>query len=141
MSTYKHILVPTDFSDASKQAAAKALELSAVFQARLSLLHVVDYLPPAFIAQQSEFTSAPRIIERATAYLGEWAKEVGLDKAEQLVASGTASKEIRAVAKSSGVDLIAIGSFGEGGLKRLLGSTTHAVMHEAPCDVLSIRCE
>ena len=141
MPTYNHILVPTDFSDSSKQAAAKALALSTTFGARLSLMHVVDYLPPAFIAQQSPFTSAPQIIERAAAYLEEWAREVGLDKAERLVVSGTAAHEIKQTAESAGVDLIAIGTSGEGGIKRLLGSTTHAVMHDAPCDVLCIKCE
>ena len=141
MSTYKHILVPTDFSAASKQAAAKALELGRTFGARISLMHVVDYLPPTFITQQSEYTSAAQIVERATTYLGEWAKEVGLDKAEQLVVSGSAGKEIRSAAQETGVDLIAIGTVGQGGVSRLLGSTTRSVMHDAPCDVLSIKCE
>ena len=135
---YKHILVPTDFSAHSQRAAERAIELCRTFDARLSVVHVVDYLPPAFISAQSEHTSAPEIIERATAYLAEWADKVGLDDAEQLIATGPAGKEIIAAAKAKDVDLIAIGTSGEGGIKRLLGSTTRAVMHDAPCDVLSI---
>jgi universal stress protein A len=138
MSAYKHILVPTDFSDYSRHAADRALELARVFAARLSVVHVVDYLPPAFISAQSEHTSAPEIIERAAAYLGEWANEAGLGDAEQLVTSGPAGKEIANTAKAKDVDLIVIGTSGEGGMKRLLGSTTRGVMHDSPCDVLSI---
>jgi universal stress protein A len=140
MTMYKHILVPTDFSDHSKRAVNTALELGKTVGARLSVVHVVDYLPPSYISAQTEFTSAPQIIARATAYLAEWSSEVGLEDAEQLVATGTAGKEIVATAKANGVDLIAIGTSGEGGIKRLLGSTTSAVMHDAPCDVLSVHC-
>jgi universal stress protein A len=141
MSAYKHILVPTDFSDYSRHAAEKALELSKIFGARLTVVHVVDYLPPTFISAQSEHTSAPEIVQRATAYLEEWARDVGLDKAEQLILTGPAGKQIAGTAKDKDVDLILIGTSGEGGMKRLLGSTTRAVMHDSPCDVLSIHRE
>lgn len=138
MSAYKHILVPTDFSDFSRHAADKALQLAEIFGARLSVVHVVDYLPPTFISSQSEHTSAPEIIERASAYLAEWANEVGLGDVEQLVTSGPADREIASTAKAKDVDLILIGTSGEGGIKRLLGSTTRGVLHYAPCDVLSV---
>jgi universal stress protein A len=141
MSMYKHILVPTDFSDYSRHAAQRALALSDVFDARLTVIHIVDYLPPTFISSQSEHMSAAQVIARATNYLGEWVQEVGLERAEQLVDTGPTGRGIVAAAKDNGVDLIAIGTSGEGGMKRLLGSTTNAVMHDAPCDVLSIHCE
>lgn len=138
---YKHILIPTDFSAHSQRAAERAVELGRIFDARLSVVHVVNYLPPAFISAQSEHTSAAQIVERATAYLAEWANNVGLESAEQLVTTGPAGKEIITTAKAADVDLIVIGTSGEGGMKRLLGSTTRAVMHDAPCDVLSIHGE
>ena len=141
MSTYKHILLPTDFSDHSRHAAEKALELCKIFDARLSVVHVVDYLPPTFISNQSEHTSAAEIVERATSYLAQWSEKVGLGDAEQLVATGPAGREIAGLAKDSGVDLILIGTSGEGGMKRLLGSTTRAVIHDSPCDVLSVHRE
>jgi universal stress protein A len=141
MPIYKHILIPTDFSQHSQRAGERALQLSKIFDARLSIVHVVDYLPPTFISAQSEHTSAADIIGRATAYLAEWSSKVGLGAAEQLVANGPAGKEIIAMAKARDVDLIAIGTSGEGGMKRLLGSTTRSVMHDSPCDVLSIHCD
>lgn len=141
MSIYEHILVPTDFSEFSKHAAERALALSDVFDARLTVIHVVDYLPPSFISSQSEHLSAAQVVERATNYLAEWVQMAGLERAEQMVSSGPPGREIVAAAKAKGVDLIAIGTSGEGGMKRLLGSTTRAVIHDAPCDVLSIHSE
>lgn len=141
MSAYKHILLPTDFSDYSRHAAEKGLELCRIFDARLSVVHVVDYLPPTFISSQSEHMSATEIIERATGYLAEWSEKVGLGNARQLVANGPAGKVIAGIAKEKDVDLILIGTSGEGGMKRLLGSTTRAVIHDSPCDVLSIHRE
>jgi len=141
MSAYTHILVPTDFSEHSRHAVVKALELRKLFDARLTVVHVVDYLPPAFIAGQSGATSPPQIIERATEYLAEWSDQAGLADAEQLVANGPAGREIAGTAKAKNVDLIVIGTSGEGGMKRLLGSTTRSVMHDAPCDVLSVHAE
>jgi universal stress protein A len=138
---YKHILIPTDFSEHSRRAAKRALELGRIFDARLSVVHVVNYLPPTFISAQSEHMSAAEVVDRATAYLAEWAINLGLESAEQLVTTGPAGKEIITTAKGGDVDLIIIGTSGEGGMKRLLGSTTRAVMHDSPCDVLSIHCE
>jgi len=138
---YKHILIPTDFSAHSQRAAERALELGRLFDARLSVVHVVNYLPPAYVTAQAEHASSPQIVERANAYLAEWVNEVGLESAEQLVTIGSTGKEIITTAKARDVDLIVIGTSGEGGMKRLLGSTTRAVMHDAPCDVLSIHCE
>jgi universal stress protein A len=138
---YKNSLIPTDFSAHSRRAADKALKLRTLFDARLTVVHVVNYLPPAFVTAQSEHTSAVQIIERATNYLAEWAQETGLGSAEQLVSTGPAGREIIDTAEARDIDLIIIGTSGEGGMKRLLGSTTSAVMHHAPCDVLSIHCD
>ncbi len=40
MIAFKHILVPTDFSQPSERALSTAIELARAFQARLTLLHV-----------------------------------------------------------------------------------------------------
>ena len=45
MKTYQHILLATDFSDAGEAAARRAVELAGCCDAKLSLLHVVDYFP------------------------------------------------------------------------------------------------
>jgi len=42
MSDYKHILLAVDFSDYNQNITLKAQKLVDVYQAKLSLLHVVD---------------------------------------------------------------------------------------------------
>ena len=37
------------------------------------------------------------------------------------------------------IDLIVLGSHGKHGLNLLLGSTSNSVLHQAPCDVLTVR--
>ncbi len=53
---------------------------------------------------------------------------------------GEPAREIIAYAEEVGADFIVVGSRGRGGVKALLlGSTSHAVMHGAPCDVIVVR--
>ena len=140
MPSYQNILLPTDFSEASGRAAAKAKNLSGSEGATLSVVHVVDYVPPTYIAAElpANFSSKDSIVERARSHLEEWVAGHGLDGAKLIVAVGTPKKEIASVAREHGVDLIVIGSSGERGLHLLLGSTTSALIHNPPCDVLSV---
>jgi universal stress protein A len=62
-----------------------------------------------------------------------------LDSAAQQVSAGSPKREIARIARESEVDLIVIGTSGMGGIKRLLGSTTNGVLHDAPCDILSVQ--
>ncbi|MGE0803863.1 MAG: universal stress protein, partial [Lautropia sp.] len=46
---YKHILIPTDGSDLSNEAVAKAIHFAKETGAKLTVLHVMpEYIPPAF---------------------------------------------------------------------------------------------
>ena len=59
---------------------------------------------------------------------------------EERVTRGRAYREILKVAKDEGVELIVMGVQGKGALTRLVfGSTTHHVIREAGCPVLTIR--
>lgn len=139
MPGYKNILLPTDFSKPSEAAAARAIELAKACGAQINVLTVVDYVPPGYIRVDLPDASAQDLAERARAALSDWVKRLGVAAANQWVEVGPAKREIIKVAKDNRVDLIVMGSHGERGFQRLLGSTTNAVLHEAECDVLSVR--
>jgi nucleotide-binding universal stress UspA family protein len=59
---------------------------------------------------------------------------------ERTIVQGKASREVVRVAEEEGADLVVMGAYGHGVVDRLLfGSTTHHVVREAPCPVLSVR--
>lgn len=143
--SYKHILVALDFSDVSGQILQRALDIAGQYGARLTLLHIVDYLPPLGFAD--DFTPSPaalvdeqELVERGVRSLARYAERHRLGaEVERRVELGSPRREIVAAAAQQGVDLIVIGSHGRHGISRFLGSTASAVLNAAGCDVLAVR--
>ena len=57
MSDYTHILVAVDFSASADQVLSQAHDIAQRNHAQLSLLHVVEYLPPIDSAYEPILTS------------------------------------------------------------------------------------
>ena len=142
MPAYRHILAALDLSDDSPQIAARALELAGFYQARISLLHVVEYLP-IDLTEELVLTQPPEVnehlLQQARVSLEALAAQLGLDPAACRVELGVTKAEILRVADELGADLLVLGSHGRHGLALLLGSTANSVLHNSPCDVLAIR--
>jgi universal stress protein A len=159
MSGYKHILLAVDFGDETRQIAERAADLAQRFNARLTLLHVVEVasltpvieqipplapgmgIPPeSQIPVESNARAAEQAFQHARSALAQLAENLAVENPEQLVMDAPSTKEeIHRVAKENAVDLIVVGSHGRHGLALLLGSTANAVLHDAPCDVLAVR--
>ena len=147
MISMKRILVPTDFSENSRQAARYACELAKKFDSQIDLLHVIESpvmampspgapLPEEFLADAEK--DAARRME-------QWIKneqtELGLD-VTQTVLRGAPFLEIVKFADEQNSDLIVIGTHGRTGLVHaLIGSVAEKVVRKAPCPVLSVRPE
>lgn len=143
---YKHILIAVDFSDVTDRVIERAVELArGEGGSRLTLMHVVDYLPP--LGFGDDFTPSPAVLidEQTLVRNGAHALERYAERhrlgpeVDRLVQFGTARQEIVSIADQRAVDLIVIGSHGRHGLRRLLGSTANAVLNDAACDVLAVR--
>jgi universal stress protein A len=142
MQTYKHLLLAADFAPDSELVTERAFALKALFETRLSLIHVVDYLPPAYVGEfvpPYDLDLEENLVDRAREKLAALAKQHGDADAAQYVEIGSPKAEIIRVAAENEVDLIVVGSHGRRGLALLLGSTANAVLHRAPCDVLTVR--
>ena len=143
---YKTILCPLDFSDASIRALEYALSLAQEADARLILLHVVESLLAGGGASEMERVSVAEFYqyleEEAAALLKSVVPEQARvwSRPEERVTRGRAYREILKIAKDEEVELIVMGVQGKGALTRLVfGSTTHHVIREAGCPVLTIR--
>ena len=144
MIKLENILVPTDFSDCSKEATAYACELANRFDARVQLLHVLE---PLHMAMPSPGAPLPDALladheKEAERALGDWPLK-GLqatDKVTRSVVRGQPFLEIIQFAKEQGVDLIVLGTHGRAGLMHaLIGSVAERVVRKSPCPVLTIR--
>ncbi len=141
MNSYNHILFPSDFSHASELAAARAKAVADCTGARLSVLHVVDYVLPRYGAAEvpGSYGSEEAVLGRARKHLKTWMDKNGLGDCKLLLKTGSAKSTIVQTAREVEADLIVMGTHGERGINRLLGSTTMAVMHDAGCDTLAVR--
>ncbi len=143
--TITKILVPTDFSPASRKSFCYALRFAKGLGSKITLLHVVEPpasltlagLPPAPAAiVEKEFVDA----ETGLHELVDEAEAAGVSDAKSMVRAGVATHEIVEAAKDLDVDLIVIATHGYTGWKYFaIGSTAERVARAAPCPVLVVR--
>lgn len=144
MGLYSDILLATDFSAHSEAAARRARALAADGSATVHLLFVVEHFPedmPCEVVAPEDVDPEAFVIKTFDARLAQFARQTGLDDAPRHVVldSGSAKREIVAVAERLGADLIVLGSHGRRGAAAWVGSTADGVMHRADCDVLIVR--
>lgn len=144
MGTYENILLATDFSAHSEAAARRALDLAAATGASLHLAYVVEHFPedmPVEVVAPEDVDPETFIRRTFDERLAAFAGRMGLEGAQLhlLFDTGSATREIAALAERLGADLIVLASHGRRGAAAWLGSTTHGVAQRARCDVLIVR--
>jgi nucleotide-binding universal stress UspA family protein len=129
----RRILFGTDFSPHSERALEYALSLAEEYGAELTLLNVLDEVPPS--TDLSTITAD--IIRQLEAPIPAEVREWCTIKSRLRV--GRPYQEIAHYARETGTDLIVLGVRGRNALDlALFGSTTHRVIQSAPCPVLAV---
>jgi nucleotide-binding universal stress UspA family protein len=145
MISFKHIVVPTDFSERSLRALDYAIGLAELFSSKLELVYVVEAgLQPADLAwtnvDYGDLNKQHQVA--AQKYMESIAKDRipnGVRAAISILI-GKAFVEIVRFADSENADLIVMATHGHGGVSHLLlGSTAERVVRKAPCPVLTIK--
>jgi nucleotide-binding universal stress UspA family protein len=141
----RHILVPIDFSEHSKNALKYAIPYAVQFNARLDLLYVVEptIYPADFSFGQVGFPNIEEELrKRGSEELNALVRNEikGRVPAETAVRTGKPFYEINEYALEKNVDLIIIATHGHTGVEHILfGSTVEKVVRKAPCPVLVVR--
>ena len=145
MSDYAHILLAIDFSKSADQVLAKARDIAQRNNAKLSILHVVEYMPPVDYANDPMISNwvleDNEMLEHAKKSLQKFSNQYNLKDVDLNVQFGRPKHEISQFVKDQHCDLVIIGSHGRHGISLLLGSTASAVLHAMPCDILTVKLE
>jgi len=143
MESYKHILLAADFSEHGEDVAKRAKDLAEKYQAKLSIVHVMDNLLITDAAYGStipfDLDLTAELMAAAKKRLANLADKLNIDEDHRWMETGSPKLEIIRVAEENQVDLIVVGSHGRHGFALLLGSTANGVLHHALCDVLAVR--
>ena len=141
----KTILVPLDFSPASREITREARRLARLIDSRLVLLHVVeppsalrDLLPVGDKIAPELFLEARRL---AAARLQQWQRHLrrGHQPVSVLTATGEPVPVIVAEATRLRATYIVLGSHGHSSVyDMLIGSVAKGVQTRAPCPVVVI---
>jgi universal stress protein A len=140
----KKILVPIDFSAASKNAFKCAVRFADEFAAELTLLYVLTPPPSPGFAGISGAPAVfeadfPRVEKNLRALVASASNGVA-KRSRWTMRAGVPSHEIVEMAKDADTDLIVIATHGYTGWKHFcIGSTAERVVRAAPCPVLVVR--
>ncbi len=143
MNNYQHILLAVDYSAHNDYIASRAKSLADTYQAKLSIIHVLDNIPMpdtnyGAVIPLNENTGY-NLLEAEKTKLMELGKRLAVDDDNQWLVWGVPNQEITQIAEQEKVDLIVVGSHGRHGIALLLGSTANSILHHAHCDVLAVR--
>jgi len=145
MANYQHILLAIDYSEHGDSVARKAKTLADIYQAKLSMIHVLDNIPMPDTNYGTviplDVDSSYDLLEAEKTKLARIGERLGIDRSRRWLIWGVPKQEIVRIAEQEQVDLIVVGSHGRHGLALLLGSTANAVLHYAACDVMAVRLQ
>jgi nucleotide-binding universal stress UspA family protein len=143
--TFKRILCPIDFSPSALQALGFGLDLARQADGRVTLLHVVEWLPEEEPRASAHF-NVPEyrrlLVEDAQERLRSLVAEESRTWVEidDVVVFGRGYREILRAAETKPADLIVMGAQGRGGIGlALFGSTTQQIVRGSMCPVLTVR--
>jgi nucleotide-binding universal stress UspA family protein len=143
MAFTQHILVPTDFSQASELAVHAAAIVARQNGARVTLLHVLG-LPMLYDEDLEQARPEARELEAAVHDHLDRVVEKLLgdlpDVKTALLRDRSPAEAICQWALEQDVDLIVVATHGRTGLTHfLIGSVAERVVRHAPCPVLTMR--
>ena len=147
----KHILVTTDFSEAADSAfeyAKEQLNLAGKEKNKITLLKVIDVVPPASIKFEYGLAIADKkgMLEKVYKHASEQMREIAKKHFAGLPVDTVVIKPKKAVyqeiikfAETNNVSLIVMSTHGRTGVKHfLLGSVAERVVRRSPCPVMIV---
>ncbi|MDZ7669006.1 MAG: universal stress protein [Gammaproteobacteria bacterium] len=144
---YKHVLAAVDTSEEAREVIERAKALAEEHKAKLSICSVVRPITHVYggldmmAYSQASVNFEEEALAQARKHIETEADRVQVKADDVHVGIGAPAPQIVDTAETLGADLIVVGSHGKHGLGLLLGSTANGVLHQAGCDVLTVRIQ
>jgi universal stress protein A len=144
---YQQILAAIDLSEEAGQILSRARHLADQHKAKLAVCTVVKPLTHVYggldmmAYTQASVNFEEEAMRQARTQVETEAGKVQVAAGDVHVTVGAPASAVVETAGAIGADLIVVGSHGKHGLGLLLGSTANGVLHQAECDVLTVRIE
>ena len=138
---YQHVLAAIDLLDTDVAVLRKAKDITDSFGAELSVLHVCEPHVTGYgeTTARNHIANDIQIKQSCFPQLKNMLDKVDASNHSAHLLFGRAVDVIHQYANDHGCDLIVVGSHGYEGVKAMLGSTAHKVLHGAKCDVHTVR--
>jgi len=142
MKIYQHMLLATDLSEHSDRLARYARKMADEFDAKLSVIYVMEYSPVAYGGEYSipiDVSLETSLEKKAKDCLAKLGRKFNIKTADQHLGHGSVKLAITDLAQEQNVDLIIVGAHSHTGLDALLGSRASAILNHSKCNVLVVR--
>jgi nucleotide-binding universal stress UspA family protein len=136
-----HVLVPTDFSEASERALAYARSFAEDYGAKIYVSHAVNPAPPIFMPMEPIPIDLDAEWQDARAQLNRFEANKLLNdtRHEAILGRGETWNVIEDIIRQRSIDLVILGTRGKHGIKKLLfGSGAEQIFRHADCPVLTV---
>lgn len=147
-ATLRLILIALDATDEAEEVLEGATSLDPRGAADFRVIAVIPPLMSgvsgmdgaAFAASWPLRDMEETIAQETTKNIRERAAAFGIEPEKVTTRIGRPAVEIKAYAEEIDADLVVLGSHGRHGVTgMILGSTANGVLHDCPCDVLTVR--
>jgi universal stress protein A len=135
---YQHIVAAVDIYEEQQAALSRAIALAKENEASLEVVHV---MPQVVVSMPYSNEFQMDLQEDVKKRFSEVVAKSAFPMAKTHLLVGSAARESVRVAKEVNADLMVVGSHGKHGIDLMLGSTANAIVHQAPCDVLTVRID
>ncbi|KUK45428.1 MAG: universal stress protein [Methanothrix sp.] len=145
---YRKILIATDGSDRSMKSSRHGVKLAKSLGSDVLVLHVINEMAISKViasllrkgtSEEDLRETLKASAERIVAEVAKMGEASGV-RVEPLIREGDPASRILDAARVENVDLILMGSHGEGGItKRLIGSVAQKVLNWSDAPVMIVR--
>ncbi len=141
MTTPTQIVLATDFSPAAMTAVPVTVSFARLFNAKVTLLHVFQYVPKHRHKVPVEWMVEiiRRDVRNRLAEAKSILEQAGVEREVMVLEDGIPSQQILTFVQSCAAPLLVMGTNAVGGMERLIiGSTAEKVLHQESCPVVTV---